>query len=147
VSIRLSPQHIPASLKPQNYNVHRILGKGGDGVDEHKLAGGIGWLSIGVGLALIAAPKLTVRAFGMGDRPNLGRFLGVRDLVIGAGLLSRQENLAPWLRARAVSDAGDATLLLAGALSGAFPRGRAMFGFAVASAFSVLGFALARRLE
>jgi hypothetical protein len=127
--------------------MHRIIGKGSNSVDERKLARGIGWLSVGVGLTLVAAPKLTVRAFGMGKRPNLGRFLGVRDLVVGAGLLSQSENLAPWLRARAVCDAADATLFLAGAASGAFPRGRAMFGFAVASAFSVFSFALAWRLQ
>ncbi len=127
--------------------MRRIIGKGSNSVDEHKLARGIGWLSVGVGLTLVAAPKLTVRAFGMGNRPNLGRFLGVRDLVVGAGLLSQSENLAPWLQARAISDAVDATLFLAGAASGAFPRGRAMFGFAVASAFSVFSFALARRLQ
>ena len=116
-------------------------------MDEHMLTRGIGWVSIGVGLALVTAPKLTVKAFGMGERPRLGRFLGVRDLIVGAGLLSGQENLGPWLRARAISDAGDATLLLAGAVSGVFPRGRAMFGFVVASVFSVFGFTLARRLE
>ena len=116
-------------------------------MNERKLARGIGWLSVGVGLTLVAAPKLTIRALGMGERPNLGRFLGVRDLLIGVGLLSRRENLAPWLRARALSDAVDATLFLAGAASGAFPRGRAMFGFAVASTFSASVFALARRLD
>ena len=127
--------------------MRRTIGKGSNSVNQRKLARGIGWLSVGVGLTLVAAPKLTVRAFGMGNRPNLGRFLGVRDLVVGAGLLSQSENLAPWLQARAISDAVDATLFLAGAASGAFPRGRAMFGFAVASAFSVFSFALARRLQ
>jgi hypothetical protein len=116
-------------------------------VDEHTLTRGIGWVSIGVGLALVVAPKRTVRAFGMGQRPSLGRFLGVRDLVVGVGLLCEHENLGPWLRARAVSDAGDATLLLAGAVSGIFPRGRAMLGFVVASAFSIFGFTLARQLD
>ena len=142
---RLSaPSSVPQTT---GYNVRWTTGKGTNSVDEHKLARSIGWLSVGVGLALVVAPKLTVRVFGMGERPNLGRFLGMRDLVIGAGLLSRRENPAPWLRARALSDAGDATLLLAGAASGVFPRGRAMFGFAVASAFSVFGFILTRRLE
>ncbi len=116
-------------------------------MDEHMLTRGIGWVSIGVGLVLVTAPKLTVRAFGMGERPTLGRFLGVRDLIVGAGLLSGQENLRPWLRARAVSDAGDATLLLAGAIYGIFPRGRAMLRFVVASAFSIFGFTLARQLD
>ena len=115
-------------------------------MDENKLARGIGWVSIGVGLALVAAPRPMTKGFGMGERPNLGRFLGIRDLVLGAGLL-RSESLASWLRARAISDAGDAALLIGGAASGAFPRGQAMLGLTVATAFSVSSFVLARRLR
>lgn len=115
-------------------------------MDENKLARGIGWVSIGVGLALIVTPRWMTKGFGMGERPNLGRFLGVRDLVLGAGLL-RSESLAPWLQARAISDVGDAALLTGGAVSGAFPRSQAMVGLTVATTFSVLSFALARRLE
>jgi hypothetical protein len=115
-------------------------------MDEHKLAQGVGLVSLGVGLALLAAPARTAKSFGMGKRPTLGRFLGVRDLILAAGLLL-SENPAPWLRARAVSDAVDAALLAGGAVFGAFPRGRAMFGFAVATSFSAFGFALARRLD
>lgn len=115
-------------------------------MSEHKLARGIGIVSLGFGLALVAAPARTVRAFGMGERPNLGRFLGVRDLILAAGLL-RDENPAPWLRARAVSDAADAALLAGGAASGAFPRGRAMLGVTVAAGFSAFCFFLAQRVE
>ena len=115
-------------------------------MDEYKLARGVGLVSLGVGLALIVAPARTVKSFGMGERPALGRFLGVRDLILAAGLL-RSETPAPWLRARAVSDAADATLLAGGAAFGAFPRGRSRFGVVVATGFSALGFILARRLE
>ena len=115
-------------------------------MNEHKLAHGIGWVSIGVGTALVVAPTRMTKGFGMGERPNLGRFLGIRDLVLGAGLL-RSENRAPWLHARAISDAGDAALLIGGAASGAFPRGQAMVGLTVATTFSVLSFVLARRLK
>ena len=48
-------------------------------MNDHNAARGIGWVSIGVGLALVAAPTLMTKGFGMGERPNLGRFLGVRD--------------------------------------------------------------------
>ena len=65
------------------------------------------------------------KGFGLGERPNLGRFLGIRDLILGAGLL-HGECLASWLQARAISDAGDAALLIGDAASGAFPRGKAM---------------------
>ncbi len=115
-------------------------------MDENKVARSIGWVSIGVGLALVATPARMTKGFGMGERPNLGRFLGVRDLVLGAGLL-RSERLSPWLRARAISDAGDAALLIGGAASGAFPRGQAMVGLTVATTFTVLSFVLAQRLE
>lgn len=115
-------------------------------MNEHKLARGVGLVSLGVGLALVTAPARTVELFGMGERPNLGRFLGIRDLILAAGLL-RGGNPAAWLRARAVSDAADAALLAGGNTTGTFPRGRAMFGFVVATGFSVFGFALARRLE
>lgn len=115
-------------------------------MDEHKLARLVGLVSLGVGLALLAAPAWTTKSFGMGERKELGRFLGIRDLILAAGLL-RSENPTSWLRARAISDAADAALLAGGAASGAFSRGRATFGLVVAAGFSAFGFALARRLE
>jgi hypothetical protein len=114
-------------------------------MDDYKLARSVGLVSLSVGLALIVAPARTTKSFGMGERPTLGRFLGVRDLILAAGLL-RSENPASWLRARAVSDAADAALLAGGAAFGVFPRGRSMFGVVVAAGFSALGFILARRL-
>ncbi len=114
-------------------------------MDEYKLARGIGLVSLGVGLALLAAPARTTESFGMGERKKLGHFLGVRDLILAAGLL-HSENPTPWLWARAISDAADAALLAGGAAFGAFPRGRSILGFAVAVGFSALGFILARRL-
>jgi hypothetical protein len=114
-------------------------------MNEHKLTRGVGFVSLGVGLALVTAPARTVELFGMGKRPALGRFLGVRDLILAAGLLC-SENPAPWLRARAISDTADAALLAGGAAFGVFPRSRSMFGVAVAAGFSALGFILARRL-
>jgi hypothetical protein len=44
-------------------------------MDEHGLARGLGWVSIGVGLAVIAAPVPLMKAFGLGGRPNLGASL------------------------------------------------------------------------
>ncbi len=114
-------------------------------MDEYKLARGVGLVSLGVGLALLAAPARAIEGFGMGERKGLVRLLGVRDLILAAGLL-RRENPAPWLRARAISDATDAVLLAGGAAFGAFPRDRSMLGAAVAAGFSTLGFILARRL-
>jgi hypothetical protein len=114
-------------------------------VDEHRLARGIGWLSIGVGFLLVLAPERGTGGFGMGERKRLGLFLGAKDLVIGAGLL-RSGNVRPWLLARALSDAQDAALLVGGIASGAFPRRKASLGLAVATGLCASSLALARRL-
>jgi hypothetical protein len=115
-------------------------------MDEHGLARALGWVSIGAGLALVAAPRPLMKTFGLGDRPNLGRFLGVRDLVLGTGLL-RSQNTAAWCRARGVADALDVALIFGGAAAGAFRRDRAPIGVASGAGFSALSFWLARQLE
>jgi uncharacterized membrane protein len=110
------------------------------------LARALGWVSIGAGLALIAAPRLLMKTFGLGDRPNLGRFLGVRDLVLGTGLL-RGQNTATWCRAWGIADASDVVLIIGGVATGAFRRDRAPIGVASGAGFSTLSFWLARRLN
>ena len=115
-------------------------------MDEHGLARALGWVSIGVGLAALAVPGPLMKAIGLGDRPNLGRFLGARDLLLGMGLL-RGQNTAAWCRARGIADALDVALIIGGAAAGAFRRDRAPIGFATGASFSALSFWLARRLE
>ena len=116
-------------------------------MDEHGLARTLGWVSIGVGLAALAAPAPPMKAIGLGDRPNLGRFIGVRDLVLGTGLLLGGQNTATWCRARGIADALDVVLIIGGAATGAFRRDRAPIGVASGASFSALSFWLARRLE
>ena len=116
-------------------------------MDEYGLARAVGWVSLGLGLALVESPApRTVKRLGMGERPNLGRLLGARDLVLGAGLL-RGQSEATWLRVRGLADALDAALILGGLSLGVFPKGRAPVGFASATGFAILSFLLARRLD
>jgi hypothetical protein len=115
-------------------------------MDEHGLARALGWVSIGVGLAIVAAPGSLMKAIGLGERPNLGRFLGARDLVLGMGLL-RGQNTAAWCRARGIADALDVALIIGGAATGVFRRDRAPIGVATGTSFSALSFWLARRME
>jgi hypothetical protein len=97
-------------------------------------------------LAALAAPAPLMKAIGLGERPGLGRFIGVRDLVLGTGLL-RSQNTAAWCRARGIADALDVVLIIVGAAAGAFRRDRAPIGVATGAGFSALSFWLARRLE
>ena len=89
-------------------------------------------------------PRVTVASNDPGHQPD--RLLGVRDLVLGAGLL-RGGSEATWLRARGVADALDAALILGGLSLGAFPKSRAPVGLASATGFADLSFLLARRLD
>ena len=115
-------------------------------MDDHRLARILGWVTIGAGLSLCAAPGPLMTSFGMGNRPNLGRFLGTRDLVIGTGLLLQGQNTAALVRARGIADALDGVLILGGMATGAFRRDRAPIGLAAAAGSSALSLWLARRL-
>ena len=79
------------------------------------LARALGWFSIGLGVAQVAAPKAFARAIGVkGDARDrlLTRLVGVRELVAGAGILTRRRP-AGWLWARLAGDAMDLALLAA----------------------------------
>ena len=115
-------------------------------MDEHRLARILGWVGIGVGLVAIVAPVRAISVFGMGERPNLGRVLGARDLVLGVGTLWGR-NTAGWVRARGIADALDGALLLGGAATGAFRRDRALVSVVAAAGLIPLSFWLSRRLE
>ena len=73
-----------------------------------------------IGAALTVAPALAARGWigEDSDRPGgrvLGRALGVRDLVLGAGLLQAIDAGAPtrgWIAAAAAADAVDAAATL-----------------------------------
>ena len=69
----------------------------------------LGWISQVMGLTLLA-PGRAARLFGLGRAARLMAVIGVRDVVIGLGLLRRRRP-AVWLRAQAAADAVDATIV------------------------------------
>jgi len=74
---------------------------------------GLGWFSVGLGIARLIAPGALAKAVGVGDHSRnrlLMRVLGIRDLACGVGLLSGGA-AAPWLRGRVAGDAMDLALL------------------------------------
>lgn len=76
----------------------------------HAFARGLGWFSIGLGLAELLAPRALARAVGMAGREDLIRAYGLRELAAGLGILN-SEHPAPWLWARAGGDALDIATL------------------------------------
>ena len=73
---------------------------------SERLATGLGWFSIGLGLAEILAPSQVAQLIGMKDddqNRSLLQFYGVREIAAGIGILS-QPRPAGWLWARVAGD-------------------------------------------
>jgi uncharacterized membrane protein len=83
------------------------------GVDGRGLSRGLGWFSIGLGLAEVAAPRMLARAIGIdsnGRTPLTVRAMGARELANGFGILARPLRPGP-LWTRVVGDVLDLALL------------------------------------
>jgi uncharacterized membrane protein len=77
------------------------------------VAQALGWFSLGVGVPQLVAPGGVARAIGAGDgsgRRIAMRVVGVREIVAGAGILTRPQP-ARWLWARVAGDVKDLVLL------------------------------------
>jgi uncharacterized membrane protein len=75
-----------------------------------RLAKGLGWLSIGFGIAQLLAPRAVARVAGVDEHPLLLRAVGMREIASGAGILA-QPRQGGWLWSRVAGDAMDLALL------------------------------------
>ena len=99
-----------------------------------RLAEGLGWFSIGLGLAELLAARPLAHALGMEDRAELIRAYGVREIATGVGILTRPDP-TPWIWGRVGGDVLDLATL-ATALGGDNPRA-ANVGLAIAAVAGV----------
>lgn len=122
--------NVQSEIAPGNNGWSRGLGHGMDGAGaapelgrpgarrhvverSQRSAHGLGWFSIGLGLAQVLAPRALGRAIGVGDGVRHRSTLlavGFRELAAGAGILSRRRP-ATWLWARVIGDLMDLSLL------------------------------------
>lgn len=79
-------------------------------LDDRQLMQALGWLSIGLGLVELIAPRAFGRAIGVGDHPALMRMLGLREITSGVGMLS-ERSPGTWAWSRVAGDAMDLALL------------------------------------
>jgi hypothetical protein len=103
--------------------------------DKGSLTRFLGWFSIGLGTAQLAAPRLLCHVVGAdpnGISPRLMRMLGARELAQGTGILARPRPTA-WVWSRVAGDALDLGLLV---LTAGRNR-RARTAFAVANVLAV----------
>ena len=81
--------------------------------NAHSVARGLGWFSIGLGLAEVLAPRALTRGLGMEGHEQIVRAYGVREIATGIGILS-STHPAPWIWGRVGGDALDIATLATG---------------------------------
>lgn len=101
------------------------------------LARALGWLSLGVGIVELIAPRRIARGLGMRDQQVMVRAYGVRELVTGAGLLM-SKNPGPWMWARVLGDMLDLATLARASHDYNPRRSRVMMGLATVAGVSIL---------
>jgi uncharacterized membrane protein len=93
----------------------RRRGDGGIGarIDEERLATGLGWFSIGLGLAELLAPTAMARLVGLAEGEQSRRLvqgLGLRELTSGVGIIANPRP-AGWMWSRVAGDLMDLAVL------------------------------------
>lgn len=116
---------------------------------SRQLAKGLGWFSIGLGLAEVAVPNLVANLIGVSDDSktrNILRFYGARELAAGVGILA-QSNPSGWLWARVAGDAVDLTSLVKAAISEDNNRAKAISATAAVAGVTVADILCALQLS
>lgn len=117
-------------------------------VDAERLARGLGWFSIGLGLAEVFAPGGIAKISGV-SRKNTGliRLLGLREIAHGVGIFSQGRRPTEALWARVVGDALDLACMGAAFASPKTKKGRLAFATANVLAVTALDVLCAQQLS
>jgi hypothetical protein len=111
-----------------------------------KIAVGLGWFSIGLGLTELFAGEKLARALGLEHRTSLLRVFGVREIAAGIGLLA-SERLAPWMWARVAGDVLDIAVAASGVREGNPKRASAAIAVGNLAAVTALDAVTAHQLS
>jgi hypothetical protein len=115
-------------------------------MNEMKVARGLGWFSIGLGLTELLAGKELGRALGMEDQAMVFRAFGVREIAAGVVVLA-QENPRAGMWARVAGDALDLAALSSGFTEDNPKKGNLAAAVAVVVGITWLDYWCARRLH
>ena len=116
-------------------------------VDEEQLARGLGWFSLGLGLAELLAPRGVARVAGVRGNTGLIRLFGLREIASGIAIFTQGRRPAGALWSRVVGDALDLACLGAAFASPDSDKGRLTFATANVLAVSALDVLCAQRLS
>jgi uncharacterized membrane protein len=113
-----------------------------------QIAKGLGWFSIGLGIAELAAPRTMEKVMGLRDRDqrrNVLRFYGVREIAAGVGILTNEQKGA-WLWSRVAGDALDLASLGSAYTARDAKKGRLTFATLSVMGVTALDMLCARQL-
>jgi len=122
--------------------------RAGNDPDE-RLANGLGWFSIGLGLAEVVTPGAVANLIGVPDSDknrSLLRFYGMRELAAGVGILS-QPRSAGWVWGRVAGDLVDLASLASAMNSHRSEKGRVATATAAVLGVTALDVICAQRLS
>ena len=114
-----------------------------------RLSLGLGWFSIGLGLAEVFAPGAVAQLIGVQDNERtrgILRFYGIRELGAGIGILS-QPTAPAWLWGRVAGDLLDLSTLAAALNADATDRTRLAAASAAVVGVTALDLVCAQRLS
>lgn len=119
-----------------------------EGVDAEKLARGLGWFSIGLGLAEVLAPGGIAKITGV-SKKNTGliRLFGLREIASGIGIFSQGRRPTEAVWSRVVGDALDLACLGAAFASPKNNKGKLAFATANVLAVTALDVLCAQQLS
>lgn len=138
-------QNIPFSNETNYMSEHTQPGLPSG--NTKRLARGLGWFSVGLGLTELLAPSLIARISGVSeDRTGLIRLYGLREIASGVAIFS-QKNPAAGVWSRVAGDALDLASLGAAATSPDANRGKITFATANVLAVTALDVMCARQLS
>lgn len=115
-------------------------------MDNIRIAKGLGWFSLGLGLTQLLAPLRLSRLIGVGDRRRVMRAMGAREVLHGLAILAPRSP-RPGIWSRVAGDALDTGLLVSTLSDTRTSKGRVAGALAMVLPIGVLDFLIARRLR
>jgi uncharacterized membrane protein len=117
-------------------------------INAEKLARGLGWFSIGLGLAEVLAPRGVARIAGVrGNHTSLIRLFGLREIASGIGIFMQGRRPAEAVWSRVAGDALDLAALAAAFASPDARKGRVAFATANVLTVTALDVLCAQQLS
>jgi uncharacterized membrane protein len=117
-------------------------------INAESLARGLGWFSLGLGLAELLAPRGVARIAGVrGNHTGLIRLFGLREIASGIGIFMQGKRPAAAVWSRVAGDALDLATLGAAFTSPDSKKGRVAFATANVLAVTALDAICAQQLS